>query len=209
MRSSSGVPVIRLPRKPGVPGLAVLTATVGMYLVYVGIKKVPFTTGLKSLLRGENPASLAQAKATGGITVGGTGTGTPGEVNIKNPVPMSETALARNGIRVHKSIVAQTNSMIDAAKADGISLAGGGWRSSATQAALRIKNGCTCKDSSSCCKIPTAPVGKSMHERGLAIDFNGIKEHSDPRWQWLNKHAAKYGFKNLESEPWHWSTTGD
>ncbi len=27
-------------------------------------------------------------------------------------------------------------------------------------------------------------------------------------YQWLNANAANYGFFNLESEPWHWSTSG-
>lgn len=26
---------------------------------------------------------------------------------------------------------------------------------------------------------------------------------------WLQANAARYGFKNLKSEPWHWSTTGN
>lgn len=27
-------------------------------------------------------------------------------------------------------------------------------------------------------------------------------------YQWLNQHAATYGFHNLDVEPWHWSTSG-
>jgi LAS superfamily LD-carboxypeptidase LdcB len=53
-----------------------------------------------------------------------------------------------------------------------------------------------------------------MHERGLAIDFtcNGggaIGSRSSPCFQWLSGNASSYGFYNLPSEPWHWSTNGN
>jgi D-alanyl-D-alanine carboxypeptidase len=51
-----------------------------------------------------------------------------------------------------------------------------------------------------------------MHEQGLAIDFmwNGsiISSHSNAAYQWLDAHAATYGFYNLPSEAWHWSVNG-
>jgi LAS superfamily LD-carboxypeptidase LdcB len=62
------------------------------------------------------------------------------------------------------------------------------------------------------CRPPTARPGTSQHEKGLAIDFtyNGrlIRSRSSAGYQWLAANAAAYGFKNLPSEPWHWSTTG-
>jgi len=52
-----------------------------------------------------------------------------------------------------------------------------------------------------------------MHERGLAIDFTYqgrvISSRSSPGYQWLAAHAGSYGFYNLPSEPWHWSTNGE
>jgi LAS superfamily LD-carboxypeptidase LdcB len=63
------------------------------------------------------------------------------------------------------------------------------------------------------CHPPTAPPGTSMHEQGLAVDFtwNGsvISSHSSAAYQWLDAHANAYGFYNLPSEPWHWSTNGN
>jgi LAS superfamily LD-carboxypeptidase LdcB len=51
-----------------------------------------------------------------------------------------------------------------------------------------------------------------MHEQGLALDFtyNGslISSRSNPGFQWLAANAAGFGFYNLPSEPWHWSTNG-
>jgi LAS superfamily LD-carboxypeptidase LdcB len=64
------------------------------------------------------------------------------------------------------------------------------------------------------CSPPTAIPGTSEHERGLAIDFRcngqsiGQRARSNPCFVWLSRHAAEYGFYNLPSEAWHWSTTG-
>ncbi len=60
---------------------------------------------------------------------------------------------------------------------------------------------------SSACSPPTARPGTSMHEHGLAIDFADCAPVT-PCFQWLSAHAGAYGFYNLPSEPWHWSTSG-
>ncbi len=52
-----------------------------------------------------------------------------------------------------------------------------------------------------------------MHERGLALDIKSsgslITSRSNPAYQWLAANASSYGFYNLPSEPWHWSTNGN
>ncbi len=121
-------------------------------------------------------------------------------------------------ITVASSIADNTQALLNAAASDGIMLCGGGYRSSQQQIETRRAN---CGDSyydiyqkpSSECSPPTAPPGSSMHERGLAIDFtcNGggaISSQSSPCFQWLAANASSYGFYNLPSEPWHWSTSG-
>ena len=132
--------------------------------------------------------------------------------------PASNVQLATtHGITVADSIVDQLRAMLDAATADGMRFTGSGYRGYDTQVALRRQNcGPTSYDiyyrPSSECSPPTARPGYSMHEQGLAIDFaeggNALTSHDDPGYKWLAAHAATYGFKNLESEPWHWSTTG-
>ena len=93
---------------------------------------------------------------------------------------------------------------------------GWGYRSTEEQINLRMNH---CGDSgfsifdgpSPACRPPTARPLHSEHEKGLAIDFteNGaILNSSSPGYFWLKEHAATYGFFNLPSEPWHWSTTG-
>lgn len=121
-------------------------------------------------------------------------------------------------IVVHKSILANATAMISDMRAAGHNINGGGFRDAAGQIATRRRN---CGPSnydiyekpSSACSTPTARPGRSMHERGLAMDLtiNGttIKSRSSSAFQWLSANAHKYGFKNLPSEPWHWSTNGN
>jgi hypothetical protein len=122
------------------------------------------------------------------------------------------------GITVARSIASKVGALLDAARADGITLSGWGYRDSDQQIALR-KAHCGSSDydvyekPANQCSPPTARPGASMHERGLAIDFTYggsiITSHSSPAWQWLNKNASTYGLYNLSSEPWHWSTNGN
>ena len=63
-----------------------------------------------------------------------------------------------------------------------------------------------------------APPGQSPHQMGLAIDFSGIsgkdgsaqdcsvrvKAVGNPSWEWLEKNAARFGFRQYSAEAWHW-----
>ena len=121
------------------------------------------------------------------------------------------------GIKIHESIASNLESMLAAAEADGIVLSGGGYRDPAGQIAVRRSNCGTSNYAiyempSSSCSPPTAKPGSSMHEQGKAIDFTYqgrvISSRSSTAYQWLAANAAAYGFYNLPSEPWHWSTNG-
>lgn len=121
------------------------------------------------------------------------------------------------GIRVDSSIASNLNSMLNAARADGISLSGGGYRDPAGQIAVRRSNCGTSQYAiyqmpASSCSPPTARPGRSMHEQGLAIDFTqggSTLRRSSSAYGWLKANAAAYGFYNLPSEAWHWSTNGN
>lgn len=118
------------------------------------------------------------------------------------------------GFTVNASIADQLGAMLSAASAAGINLGGGGYRDPTAQQQLRNAN---CPDPAnsppSACSPPTARVGQSMHESGLAIDFtaNGslIQSRDSEGFRWLAANAGSYGFSNLPSEPWHWSTNGE
>lgn len=122
------------------------------------------------------------------------------------------------GITVATRIAANLERMLNAADNDGIRLGGSGYRSPSAQVAVRKRNCGTSQYAvydkpSSSCRPPTAKPGQSMHEQGLAIDFtyNGsvINSRSNAGYRWLKGNAARYGFYNLPSEPWHWSTNGN
>lgn len=122
------------------------------------------------------------------------------------------------GIWVHYSIATNLNNMLNAARSAGHHLGGSGFRDPERQIQLRRQNcGPTYYDiwerPASQCNPPTARPGRSMHERGLAVDLTiggfTIKSRSHPAFIWLNANAARYGFYNLPSEPWHWSINGN
>ncbi|MFV0457915.1 MAG: D-alanyl-D-alanine carboxypeptidase family protein [Actinomycetales bacterium] len=146
--------------------------------------------------------------------------GTPGVQldcsKVTGPVPVEHTTVVY-GIRVHQCVADRVKRMMDDAYAAGAPLSGTGWRDYNRQVELRIQNcgGNTYynvyQKPSSQCSPPTAIPGRSMHERGLAIDFRTGSRAiygSDVQFAWLKANAAKYGFYNLPSETWHWSTNG-
>jgi hypothetical protein len=122
------------------------------------------------------------------------------------------------GITVAAEIADNLEALLNASDGAGLRLGGEGWRSSDGQVEARRRN-CGTSDydvyekPASQCSPPTARPGSSMHERGLAIDFtNGgklITSRSDPAFVWLKGNAGRFGFYNLPSEPWHWSTNGN
>lgn len=128
--------------------------------------------------------------------------------------PAPESIVTVRGIQVHERIAGALESMMSAARADGIDLGGWGYRDSVKQVELRMLH-CGRSDyeiwdmPASLCNPPTARPGRSKHEQGLAVDFtyNGgsMTSHSNPGFKWLAANAASYGFVNLPSEPWHWS----
>lgn len=124
--------------------------------------------------------------------------------SITSTVPITDTALTKNGTRVHKCLVSAVNVMEARAATDGVVLKGWGWRDTQRQIELRIAN-CGGSDyytvyekpSFSQCNPPTARPGKSMHERGLAVDFYSPTSYgsitgSSPQFSWLQKNANQY-----------------
>ncbi len=152
---------------------------------------------------------IAEEAAQFAAYIQGIDLGPPGQPYQSGPVSVQD---AGNGIIVNVSIVDQVSAMIRAAAADGVYLSGGGYRDSAQQIALRQAH---CGSSyyaiyqmpSSSCSPPTAIPGTSMHEQGLAIDFDNCS-YGTSVYNWLSANAATYGLYNLPSESWHWSTTG-
>jgi peptidoglycan hydrolase CwlO-like protein len=148
---------------------------------------------------------------------GGSGGGGSGGSVTRPPIASPADMVSVNGILIHNSVADRLRSLLDAAAADGVILGGGGWRSAESQIALRRAH---CGSSeyaiwqapANSCSPPTARPGESMHERGLAVDFTvnrrAITSRSSEAFQWLAANAPGFGFKNLPSEPWHWSTTG-
>ena len=180
------------------------------------------------------PAPSGGGGGSGGGS-GGSGGGTtttvaPGGGGGPTPVPTTPPTTTRpvvvvsrpplvtvGTITVNAAIGDRLRGLLEAAKADGFWFGGYGYRDINTQIALRRQN-CGTSDYAiyqmppDQCSPPTARPGLSLHEQGLAVDFsvNGrfLTSRSDPAFLWLAANARRWGFSNLPSEPWHWSTTG-
>ena len=121
------------------------------------------------------------------------------------------------GIVVNVLIADQLEGLLVAMEAEGFTLGGGGYRDNSRQIELRRQHCGTSEYAvyqmpASQCSPPTARPGFSQHQVGLAVDFthNGriIRSRNTAVFQAMARIAPDYGFLNLPSEPWHWSTTG-
>lgn len=104
--------------------------------------------------------------------------------------------------------------MITAARAAGINISGGGFRTNTEQIKLR-RDHCGAAyvyTVGAKCKPPTAVPGYSRHESGLAFDLTcdgqTIRSKDNKCFVWLQKNAGSYGLRNFPAEPWHWSIDG-
>ena len=169
----------------------------------LGAKLAAEQAALAKRLAAQRAAAAASQRSSGPVTISITGSG---------------SIVSVRGIRIHQSVANNLAGLLSAAESDGISLSGWGYRDSQRQVELRRQNCGTSnyavyQMSPSACSPPTARPGASNHERGLAVDFtyggSTIKSRSSPAFQWLRANAARYGFYNLPSEPWHWSVNGN
>ena len=134
-----------------------------------------------------------------------------------NPDDADFTLVSVRGIQVNSAIAAGTEGLLAAMEAEGFDLGGWGYRNHQDQINLR-RSHCGASDDaiwhmpSHQCRPPTARPGRSNHEKGLAIDFTNsgrlIISRSSSVFQALQRIAPGFGFKNLPSEPWHWSVDG-
>ncbi|CAN5676637.1 hypothetical protein BH10ACT3_BH10ACT3_02100 [soil metagenome] len=151
------------------------------------------------------------ASSGGGSNNGATSNGARPEITGSGSI------VSVGGIQIDQSMASNLASLLAAASADGINFGGGGYRSSAGQIATR-RNNCGSSDyaiydaPASSCSPPTARPGTSRHERVLAVDFTQCGStliRGSSGFAWMKAHASAYGFYNLPSEPWHWSSNGN
>jgi LAS superfamily LD-carboxypeptidase LdcB len=155
-----------------------------------------------------NPATPVATASTPGTT--------PRPTRVVQITPVDTTWVG--GIEVATSLANQLAQLLEAAKASGLVLTGSGYRNIYDQITIR-KQYCGTTDydiwdrPSWECSPPVARPGRSMHEKGLAVDFTGpngdlVRTHDSPTYQWLAANAARFGLFNLPVEPWHWSING-
>lgn len=119
-------------RSPGISGVGVLFGTLGVYLVYAGIRDVEFVGGLRDLMQGRKPTErgggeydpVEISRVGASLAQGAVGAVTSGECGSTSPREMVNAS----GIRVHRSIAQNVNAMVMAARGAGIRLSGDGYR---------------------------------------------------------------------------------
>lgn len=170
--------------------------------------------------RAAEQARATQAKASAASSGSGSSSasGSSGGGGFTPPAITGSGEIATvGGIRIHQSMATGLQGLLSAAAAAGINFSGGGYRDPAGQIAVR-RNNCGGSDyavyemPASSCSPPTARPGTSMHERGLAVDFTqggSTLTRGSSGFAWLKANGSSYGFFNLPSEPWHWSSNGN
>lgn len=128
-------------------------------------------------------------------------------MNNNSQIPSNQTGMIqegdgtqgtviRNGKPIGANIAGAFDSMVQAAKNDGVELVvNSGFRSRNEQAKLYDELG----------PGKAAKPGTSNHEKGNAIDF----VDTPGAYEWLRRNASKFGFhNNIPHEPWHYSLNG-
>ena len=165
----------------------------------------------------QRAAEKARATIAKVSSVSGNGAGSAGGNFVPPPITGSGEIVDVGGIRIHNSMASGLQGLLSAASAAGINFGGGGYRDPAGQIAVR-RNNCGSSNyaiyemPASSCSPPTARPGTSMHERGLAVDFTqggGTLNRGSSGFAWLRANGSSFGFYNLPSEPWHWSSNGN
>lgn len=166
-------------------------------------------------VQAEEEAAARQAAAQQPSTPPSSGGGGGGPISSSPGGSDAGVPLAYvQGVPVNAAVADQVVAMINAAARDGISLRiGNSYRSVSHQIQLRKQNCGTSHYAiyqmpSGQCRPPTATPGNSQHQLGLAIDFANCSTRGTDCYKWLAGNAARFGYHNLPSEPWHWSTTG-
>ncbi|KLR60907.1 D-alanyl-D-alanine carboxypeptidase [Actinobacteria bacterium IMCC26207] len=165
----------------------------------------------------QSKPAVSASGSGGGSSSGGDSGGGGGGGGAPPDITGSGEIVNVGGIRIHQSMAGNLQSLLAAASAAGINFGGGGYRDPAGQIAVR-RNNCGSSNyaiyemPASSCSPPSARPGTSMHERGLAVDFTqggSTLSRGSSGFAWMRANASSYGFFNLPSEPWHWSSNGN
>ena len=188
------------------------TARAGARTAAAGVKKALATQQWASTTIGQTQKRIVATGTAAGHAAEARkhSAGVVAEVRPKFTVKDTTTVY---GVTVHRTVAYAFKRMVDDARADGVELSGGGFRTKERQAELRKINGCpdVWTAPSSSCRVPTAIPGRSLHEIGLAVDISSggrTISRKTKAFTWLQANAHEYGYVNLPSEAWHWSITG-
>ena len=120
------------------------------------------------------------------------------------------------GITVAASLAPQLAALLDAADADGMSFAGGGYRDPQAQSdaagELRLLELRHPGQDAVRAQPAYSPIGVVEARAGprCRLHQQRLVDHDQEQsgFRWLTAKAGRFGLRNLPEEPWHWSTNG-
>ena len=153
-------------------------------------------------------------------------------VNKDNPLPKGYQGdiVSFKEVQVSSIMKDSLYKMINDASKEGINLwISSAYRSPARQEVLynkevesQRKNARNLEEAKRLASNVVAEPGKSEHNTGLAVDFNGVRDDffKSKEYNWLEKNSANYGFilryrkekshiTNIVFEPWHFRYVGE
>lgn len=189
----------------GVPGVALLIGSLGLWVAYAGLRDVPVVDGLRDMLAGDVPQ---------GRTAGGAGKAwrTLDELGSSSSTAGKAAGIGEPGTWRHNLDPTFANNLEAMAKASGgrvVLKAGSGYRTPERQIELRRQHCGTShydiyEKPSSQCSPPTARPGTSRHEKIPATAFDLSYATADgPGWARLNVGRFGIRFPFFEVEDWH------
>jgi len=129
-----------------------------------------------------------------------TGSSTRADAYVNGRRSAITVAPVGNGQVMRTDAADAFNRMRQAAIVDGVHIGAlSGFRTYEEQADLRRRylNGTGNKAS---------PAGYSNHQAGISMDIANVGGYGSAKYHWLERNAARFGFKNdVSGEPWHWT----
>lgn len=197
------------------PLAATLLILVGLWLVVQAFagRLAARILSWRDFAPGDSPTEVALSVANPAVSIASTVSGAAADAaSSLADFAGSSRLVTGKGVTLQGWAMPKWESLVAAAAHAGFNLparVNNSYRSAEQQRALREQN---CPDPvnspAGACNPPTAKVGQSNHQRGLAVDINMPGGYADPLYTWLAVNGRAHGWHDTVSgEPWHWEPT--
>jgi LAS superfamily LD-carboxypeptidase LdcB len=177
---------------------------VGAGLVYAGATGQAVKEEISAALTGQPSPPPREMTGPAGSTATSPGQSFASPYEPPAPTDASQLVSVGGGHRLRADAAASFR-RVERAAGRSVRLVGS-YRTRDEQCATRAANGCkdcTTSGAAAGCEVPTAPAGKSMHEKGIAVDVHSADRGAPAVVAAFT--AEGWHRWNAAVEPWHWS----